>query len=62
MMTQFQKEIGVVIVLLTFFCGFFCFVEIARTEKAGKIGQKITKKAVQNENKTGSCQSSCILF
>lgn len=32
-MSEFQKEIGVVIVLLAFFCVFSVYAEIVRTEK-----------------------------
>lgn len=43
-MTEFQKEIGVIIVLLGFFLGCFVCVEIAHTETAGgSLAVKMTK-------------------
>lgn len=52
-MTEFQKEISVVALLLVFLLGCFCYVEIAHTEATGgslRAGQtmevQVTKKAV----------------
>lgn len=36
-MTEFQREIGVLVVLLTFLLGYFCCVVIVRTGIAGEL-------------------------
>jgi hypothetical protein len=57
-MNQFQKEIGVVIVLLSFSLGYFCFAATARTEIAAGKSQGIPKSEVIHANpKSESVQS-----
>ena len=51
-MTQYQKEIGVVIVLLAFFLGYFCFVETVPTEIKGRRMWTVKKEIQKNENES----------
>lgn len=57
-MTEFQKEIGVVIVLLGFFLGYFACVETVRIEVAGRSGTVKNGKKVVNENSESGCFAS----
>lgn len=48
-MTDFQKEVGCLIVLLAFLLGCLGFAEIVHTETTAKSWTMTQKKAVQND-------------
>jgi len=55
-MTEFQKEVSVVALLLVFLFACSCFVETVPTGSSVIRNQMGTKKAVQSED----CESKCV--
>lgn len=49
MMNEFQKETGIAALLMLFFIGYFCYVEIARTEIAGRSDAGYRDEGAKNE-------------
>lgn len=49
-MTEFQKEIGIIVVLLGFFLGYFVYVETVQTGIAGRSRTAIIERMGFNED------------
>lgn len=59
-MTEFQKEIGVIIVLLAFSFGFFVYAETVHIERAGGSLTVDNQGSVQNANQSSKGFSDCV--
>lgn len=62
MMGEFQKEVAIAIVLLTFFLGYSVYVEIARIGVTGRSRAIVAKKRIQYENTESQSFKDCELF
>ena len=61
-MSEFQKEIGVIVVLLAFLLGCLCYVETAHTEATGRSRAAINQKVTSHEDQQGACESNLFGF
>lgn len=60
-MTEFQKEIGCICVLLVFFLGCFCYVGIVHTEAAAIRRSPEALRMITDENPKIESVSDCFL-
>ena len=61
-MTEFQKEISVIVVLLAFSLGYFCYVEIAPTGITRRGVVRANEKVLYDENSESIGFKDCIRF